>query len=95
MLIDTIAFEIRNFKTGEFEEFLVENTELNYAAIAQNHFTRQIRFGKTFDFQFARERKAPKFIEFAEAVSWAMIPMADDNFADVLIDPIDEMVGTF
>lgn len=89
MLIETIAFELHNFKTGESEEFLIEDTELNYASVMRQRFTRNIKFAKVFDFQFEKERKAPKFIEFAEAVADAVFT------PEPVIDPIDEMVGSF
>lgn len=88
MLIETITFEVFS-KTNGSEEFVIENTETNYEMILRHRFTRQIKFTKAFDFEFAKKRKAPKFIEFAEAV-------ADSLFTpDPAIDEIDEMVGTF
>jgi hypothetical protein len=79
MLIETIAFEIHNSKLGIHEEYLVESTEDNYEKILTNRFSRQIKFTKTFDFQFEKDENIPlSFIEF------------DDE-----IDMIDEMVGTF
>jgi hypothetical protein len=89
MLIETITFEVRNFTTHEFENFVIEDNDTNYTMVMQHRFTRNIKFVKKFDFQFEKERKAPKFIEFATAV-------ADSLFsADPAIDEIDEMVGTF
>ena len=81
MLIETIAFEIVNFKEMTIEDFLIEGTELNYEKVLQHRFTRNIRLGKTFDFQFASEKNVPvEFIEFS-------------NYAENSIDEIDEMVG--
>ena len=40
MLIPTIQFEIRDFKNGTAETFVVENTEANYELIAAHRFTR-------------------------------------------------------
>lgn len=89
MLIETIEFEIRNFTTHEFEEFVIEDTEVNYDLVMRHRFSRNIKFVKRFDFQFAKERKAPKFIEFAEAVADAVFT------PEPAIDEIDEMVGLF
>lgn len=92
MLIPTIQFEIRNFSDNSFEKFIVQDTELNYALIAANHFTRDIQFVNMFDFQYDREKKAPQFVEFADAFTHAV----SENCGGALeIDPIDEMVGTF
>lgn len=79
MLIQAISFEIHNAKFGIHDEFLVEATNENYEKVLQHRFTRQIRFVKTFDFEFAKKERTPlSFVEF------------DDE-----IDTIDEMVGTF
>jgi hypothetical protein len=89
MLVETIAFEIHDFTKHTTQSFLVENTEENYAFIAQQRFTRSIRFGKVFDFQFEREYKAPKFLEFAQAVADSFVA----NASVMDLDDIDEMVG--
>lgn len=91
MLIPTIAFDV--YKNGQESHFLVENTADNYELIAQQHNTRNIEFTQTFDFQFARERKAPKFIEFGNAVLASYDHRTDSRFDT--IDDVDEMVGTF
>jgi hypothetical protein len=90
MLLETITFEMHNFKTGVSEEFLVENTELHFAAIARQRFSRNIRFTQTFDFQFTKEYRAPKFIEFADAVEASL---SSDYSGE--LDEIDEMVGVY
>jgi hypothetical protein len=62
MLVETIAFEVRDFVTGEFEEFRVENTEENYEMIAGNSQTRQIQFEKVFDLQWPKLKRTPAFM---------------------------------
>ena len=59
MLIETIAFEIHDFTTNTSEQFLVENTDDNWEMILAHKFTRQIKAGKTFNFQFEKEMNIP------------------------------------
>ncbi len=47
MLVPTISFQMHSTD----ETFLVPNTEDNYAMIAANRFTRQIKLTKTFFFR--------------------------------------------
>ena len=91
MLIPTITFEIRNFKNGTAEEFVVENSASNFELISMHRFTRDIKFGEMFDFEFAHKYNAPKFIQFGEAVAMAWFEVKDI----LEIDDIDEMVGTY
>lgn len=91
MLIDTITFEIRNFATGSFQEFVVENTNANYTLIAAHRFTRSIRLTKMFDFEFTAKEKTPKFILFGEIVATAYFENKDVEELDL----IDEMIGIY
>lgn len=91
MLVNTISFEIRDFTTNSFTEYCVLATEDNYAAIAQQRFTRNIQIGQMFDFEYSRKQHAPKFVLFANALILAF--ENEDNLLD--IDDVDEMVGTF
>lgn len=75
MLIETIAFEIRNFENGEFAEYLVENTIANQDAIFAHRFTRNIRIAKTFAFQFEKEMAMP--IEMISMDTWVRMINAD------------------
>lgn len=68
MLINTIAFEIRNFNDGSFSEHLIENTLENQEKVFAHRFTRCIKFTQTFSFQFEREMSMP--IEFIEMDTW-------------------------
>lgn len=92
MLIPTISFDVHNFTTHQTESFLVEATEDNYELIAQQRFTRNIVISQMFDFQFARERKAPKFLEFGNAIlgSFAKYTEIENELCD-----IDEMMGIY
>jgi hypothetical protein len=83
MLIEAITFEIRDFKNGIQEEFVVENTIENQEKVFSHRLTRDIKFTKFLDFDFGRKMRIPS--DFL------------GEFTDVepLIDPIDEMVGVF
>jgi hypothetical protein len=82
MLIDTITFQIHDFTNHTTEEFLVENTEDNLVMINEHRFTRAIKFGKTFAFQYAREMKMP--IEFISNDTWVrMVNSYPEMFATV------------
>lgn len=91
MLVDIITFEIRDFATQQFEEFVVENTDCTYNFIASHRRTRNIQFSQMFDFEFARKEHSPKFLAVAEAFENAF--SNSDNLLE--IDEIDEMVGTY
>lgn len=91
MLIETITFEIRDFKHGTFEEFVVENTPVNFEMISSHRCTREIMFIQLLDFDFARKERIPTFILFGEAVAVAFF----ENMNVSEIDDIDEMVGTY
>ena len=99
MLIPTISFEITDFITGNSESFLIEHTIENEEFVhsfkpfrdeTHKSSIRQIRYDNTFDFQFAREVKAPLAL-FAIVFENAAMKYA--GVAD--LDDIDEMVGTF
>ncbi len=83
MQISTISFEIRDFRTGDFENFRVENTISNQEKILAHRCTRNIRFEPMFDFQFAKERHYPT----------EMIDFSTETENE--LDEIDEMVGVF
>ena len=91
MMINAITFEIRDFTTGNSEEFVVENNELNYDMIASHRYTRGIQFIDMFDFEFERKEHTPKFILFGEAVGMAFV----ENLGVADLDSIDEMVGVY
>jgi hypothetical protein len=59
MLIETIEFQIHDFSNNTTEEFLVENTIENQEMVFSHKFTRQIKFTKTFAFQFEKEMRIP------------------------------------
>lgn len=88
MLIEVIEFEIRDFKNGTAEQFVVENNELNFSMIASHKKTREITFKAMFEFEFIAKESVPKFIRFGEAV-------ADSFKKEIAIDEIDEMVGMY
>lgn len=83
MLIEAIKFEIRDFQTGNFEEFTIENTIENQERVFTHRFTRNIHFVKEFDFQFNKEMRIPS--DF----------LGDFSDLELMLDPIDEMVGVF
>lgn len=91
MLIEIITFEIRNFKNGTFADYVVENTPVNFELISAHKYTREISFGKMFDFEFVNNCKYPQFIELAEATAIAYF----ENKDIVEIDDVDEMVGIY
>ena len=91
MLVETITFEIRDFKTGQVEEFVIEDTPTNYDLVAHHRFTRGINFIKMFDFQFVSRQHTPKFIEFGATVAESL----KENEKVMDIDDVDEMVGTY
>lgn len=91
MLIDVITFEIRDFKTGNSEEFVVEYSNANFDLIAQHRFTRDIQLTAMFDFEFISKERTPKFILFGESVAMAWF----ENKSVMDIDDIDEMVGIY
>ena len=91
MLINAITFEIRDFTTGNSEQFIVENTEVNFEMIAGHRYTRDIQFTSMFDFEFERKEHTPKFILFGEVFEMALIE--NEGVAD--LDCVDEMVGVF
>lgn len=91
MFVDTIHFEIRDFSTGQFEEFCVENRADFFEFIASHRFTRNIHFDHMFDFQFAREYKCPKFLRVAEVFTAAF--EKSENLSE--LDDVDEMMGVF
>lgn len=93
MFIQVIEFEIRNFATGTSEEFAVESTADNFEAITRHRFTRAIHVSQMFDFEFAQKEKAPKFIQFSEAV-WKAYDNNREYF-EMDLDEVDEMVGTY
>lgn len=95
MMIPTIKFEIRNFKTGEFATYLIENTALNYELVATHRYTRDIVVGETFSFQFEKEMNVPAFIvEYYDAmITEAVETFIDANRIAFEIDDVDEMVG--
>lgn len=68
MLISTITFEIHNFNTNISEIFMVENTIENQEKIFTHKYTRNIKFTKTFDFQFEKDVRIP--VEFIEMDIW-------------------------
>lgn len=93
MLIETISFQLYSPIGNGYvnsEQFLVENTPENQELIWPQRHVREIEFGQMFDFQFSREKREPKFIQFGNAVLDAF-----DNDSDVQleIDDIDEMTG--
>lgn len=91
MLVDIITFEIRDFTTQQFEEFVVENTACAFDFIASHRRTRNIQFSQMFDFEFARKEHSPKFLAVADA-----FVKAYENHDNLLeIDEIDEMNGTY
>ena len=98
MLIETIAFRIYDSVNGTDDAFLVENTVTHQELIFQNRYTHGIEFTQTFDFQFAREKKEPKFITFGDIVDEALqneelFPVIENGYGE--IDDVDEMVGSF
>lgn len=76
MQISTISFEIHNYNTQTFGEFLVENTIQNQEMIFSHRYTRNIQFGKTFDFQFEKEMSMP--IEFIDMRILAAVALNSD-----------------
>lgn len=64
MLINTINFEIHDYKTQTFGEFMMENTIANQEMVFTHRFTRNITFGKEFDFDFEKKMSAP--LEFID-----------------------------
>lgn len=89
MEIETIAFRIFDSNKGTDEEYLIPDTIDNQEMVFANRFTHDIRFGKMFDFQFAHEEYAPKFIEFGEVYLNAW----DNSDNHLEISDVDEMVG--
>lgn len=88
-LIKTIEFEIHDFTNHVSEEFLIEFTEENYAAVLAHRFTRQIRIAKAFDFQFEKDMRMP--VEFIDYRVWlALLPEIEDA---VLIEELNEVLG--
>ncbi len=79
MLIPTIAFDITDFKTGVSEHYLVDNSEINWERIAAHHFTRNIEFGQTFDFQFEKEMRMPTEMIEPRFIYAAMLLNFDSN----------------
>lgn len=84
MLISTISFEIRDFSTGEFEQFLVLNTIENQEMVFTHRFTRQIKIADMFEFQFNREMHMP--IEFIDprilcGIANSLAPVAELELA--------------
>lgn len=73
MLISIIKFEIATITDGLalIEEFIIENTYKNQDKINAHRHTRNIRFDKMQDFQFANENIMPR--DFIEADVWAEI----------------------
>lgn len=88
MLVDAISFEIRDFTTGTFEEFLVPDTADNFALIAGHRFTRQIQFVKKFDFQYNHEHKAPAFM-----IESLFTQFMNAHSTEFELDTVDEMYG--
>jgi hypothetical protein len=68
MLIETITFEIQNFKNNTSESFMVADTIENQEMVLSHRFTRLIKFAKVFDFQFEKEMNIP--IEMITADTW-------------------------
>lgn len=91
MLVNTITFEIRDFKTGQFEEFVVENSAETFEFIASHRKTRNIHFRQMFDFEFDRKCNKPKFLAVAEAFANAFDN--EDNLSELC--DIDEMTGCY
>lgn len=79
MLIPTISFDITDFKTGVSEHYLVNASENNWEKIAAHHFTRNIEFGRTFDFQFENEMRMPVEMIDPRFIYAAMLLNFDSN----------------
>jgi hypothetical protein len=88
MLVNVIDFAMHNTT----DTFSVPNTEDNYALIAANRFTRQIKFVQKFSFLANKEMHAPAFfietllIDYLEGI----IATEESELFDY-----DEMVGVY
>ncbi|MFY3741619.1 MAG: hypothetical protein HMLIMOIP_002077 [Candidatus Nitrosomirales archaeon] len=92
MLIDTISFEIHDFTNHISEQFLVLNTEENYERVLSHRYTRNIKLGKTFSFQFEKEMSIPA--EFIEMETWLRLINSDPElFAGVAEFTSDQLMG--
>lgn len=82
MLIETITFDIHDFKSNITESFIVENTIANQEMILTHRYTRNIKFDRMFDFQFESEMRMP--IEFVTDETWMrLINSNPELFASV------------
>ena len=81
MLIETITFDIHDFKNNTTEQFLVSATEENYEMILAHHFTRNIKFTQTFNFQFEKEMRMP--IEMISEDTWMRMVELNPELAAV------------
>ncbi len=94
MLIETLSFELVNFKARTVEEYLIENTPENVELLFGEEFARGIETstgkkfirgiatGQMFDFQLRKEEKFPAELMHVNANEF------ENEFCDT-----DEMVG--
>lgn len=85
MLIRTISFDIPNLRDNSTESFLIPDTIDNQEFVLSHRYTRNIRFGKTFDIQLEKDMRMP--VEMISDVVWlALLPEMEKEMSESEID---------
>lgn len=83
-MVNTISFEIADFTNGTAEQFLIANTPENVEKVLGHRFTRDIKFAKTFDFQFEKEESVP--FDFINPLIWTVMVQTPEFQAELSVE---------